>query len=201
MTHKRRANSGISTSGRGKGISAGIQNPVAWTPGRDLDAREWIAVGHRIGTVGRCIQWVIGDWLAYGNARFGERYARASKITGYDRQTLMNMVYVASRFEISRRREKLSWSHHEALASLPPIRQDYWLDLVLENRWSVADLRTMLRRFRLSDGEREEVKVIPPEDAVEPVSGAVLCPRCHTEVPVTPDLLMSMGSSTRGTAG
>ena len=52
---------------------------------------------------------------------------RASRITGYDVQTLMNMVYVATRFESGRRRERLSWSHHAELAALEPPEQEEWL--------------------------------------------------------------------------
>jgi hypothetical protein len=133
-------------------------SPISWTPNHELDAHEWAAAGHRIGAVGRCIQWLLGDWIAYGNTKFGERYARASKITGYDAQTLMNMVYVASRFPISRRRENLSWSHHETLASLEPEDQDQWLDEAGKHRWSVSDLRMMLRAARKggADADGEE---------------------------------------------
>lgn len=167
----------------------GSTGPIAWTPSEDLDANEWATAGRRIGAVGRCIQWLLGDWIAYGNERFGERYARASKITGYDPQTLMNMVYVASRFEISRRRENLSWSHHETIAALDHDDQDRWLDQAEANRWSVADLRMMLRVSR-REGAREEAEaegeppgasVLPEGSAVGPdvvASAATVCPKC-----------------------
>lgn len=164
------------------------RSPVAWAPARDLDAREWIAAGQRLGAVGRCIQWVLGDWLAYGNEKFGERYARAAKITGYDTQTLMNMVYVASRYDVSRRREKLSWSHHETLAALPVETQEHWLGIAAERRWSVADLRTMLRQSRSSGEEEAGIEEGPPAaDPIEP--GVVMCPRCRVEVPISPAVL------------
>ncbi|HEY0392510.1 MAG TPA: hypothetical protein VGC63_12435 [Solirubrobacterales bacterium] len=130
---------------------------ISWNPSHELDPHEWAAAGRRIGAVGRCIQWLLGDWIAYGNTKFGERYTRASKITGYDPQTLMNMVYVASRFSISRRRENLSWSHHEALASMDPSEQNRWLDEASEHRWSVLDLRMMLRAARKERKEEEEL--------------------------------------------
>jgi len=133
-----------------------VSHLISWNPSHELDPHEWAAVGRRIGAVGRCIQWLLGDWIAYGNTKFGERYARASKITGYDPQTLMNMVYVASRFPISRRREKLSWSHHEALASMDADEQDRWLDEVSEHRWSVLDLRMMLRAARKERVEEDD---------------------------------------------
>lgn len=158
-------------------------SPVAWAPPQDLDASEWASAGRRIGAVGRCVQWLLGDWIAYGNDKFGERYSRASRITGYDPQTLMNMVYVASRFSVSRRRENLSWSHHEALAALEPEEQDSWLDQAAEHRWSVSDLRAMLRLSRKRElaerAESEEPE--PDEPALVPT---MRCPRCGEQIAI-----------------
>lgn len=157
-------------------------SPISWSPNHELNAHEWAAAGHRIGIVGRSIQWLLGDWIAYGNAKFGERYARAAKITGYDTQTLMNMVYVATRFPISRRREKLSWSHHETLASLEPEAQDKWLDEASRHRWAVSDLRMMLRTAREGESKVDEDEDDPSvaRDAVP----AVTCPHCGKQVPL-----------------
>jgi hypothetical protein len=151
-------------------------SPIAWTPSHELEAQEWAAAGRRIGTIGRCIQWLLGDWIAYGNLKFGERYARASQITGYDRQTLMNMVYVASRFGASRRREGLSWSHHETLAALEQAEQDQWLDRAVAHRWSVSDLRMMLRASRktlpvkIGESDAESDHERPGSSEVAPVA-------------------------------
>jgi hypothetical protein len=156
---------------------------VAWTPAAELDVREWAEAGRRMGSVGRNIQWLLGDWITYGNQKFGERYARAAKITGYDPQTLMNMVYVATRFSISRRRENLSWSHHEALASREVEEQDRWLDQAALHHWSVLDLRTMLRMAK--KGQRELVEAAVDEKAeAHQSSSLVKCPRCGEEITV-----------------
>ena len=95
---------------------------VSWRPPRDIDFEEWARHGHRLGAAGRGASWWIGDWLNYGEATYGEHYARAAEITGYEVQSLMNMAYVASHFEISRRRERVSWSHHAELASRSDVR-------------------------------------------------------------------------------
>src|SRR2546421_2999086 len=130
--------------------------PVAWHPDRHLDLPEWIRQGKSLGTIGRGAAWWIGDWVNYGSAKFGEKYARAARITGYDIQSLMNMAYVAARFHISRRRENLSWSHHAEVAALPEEQQDHWLDIAAESRLSVRGLRDELRtwRARLKVAER-----------------------------------------------
>ncbi len=155
---------------------------VSWVPLGELGLREWAEVGRRIGSVGRNIQWLLGDWIAYGNEKFGERYARASKISGYDRQTLMNMVYVATHFPASRRRENLSWSHHEALAALESEEQERWLDQAVQHRWSVFDLRTMLR---VSRKESRELAVGGGAEKEDDGAGRMMmCPRCGEEISV-----------------
>jgi hypothetical protein len=150
--------------------------PVAWVPTRELDRGEWVTAGRRLGAMGRCGQWGIGDWIQYGNTRFGERYTRAAHITGYDVQTLMNMVYVASRFDISRRRENLSWSHHEALAALGSLEQDRWLDRAAAEGLSVADLRTELRSWRRQSKGASRA-------GSETNGKSLLCPHCGGVVP------------------
>jgi hypothetical protein len=155
---------------------------VAWTPPGDIDLAEWSAVGRRFGEIGRCSQWWLGDWIQYGNERFGERYTRAVKLTGYDVQSLMNMVYVASRFEISRRREGLSWSHHSALAALELDDQEHWLDRASAERLSVADLRAELRSARraLRAPAREDQSA---RETADPGKEALVCPNCGGRVP------------------
>lgn len=167
-------------------------NPVAWVARDELELSEWVGYGRRIGVTGRSAGWWIGDWLRYGNARFGERYVRAARTTGYDVQTLTNMVYVASRFAIARRREDLSWSHHAELAALDPEQQEHWLAFAAEERLSVRDLRTELRNSRalrpavkVEDerergkerrcvGKRKGVREISPP----PAPTTLVCPNC-----------------------
>jgi hypothetical protein len=154
---------------------------VAWTPHGDVGLAQWAAVGRRFGEIGRCSQWWLGDWILYGNQRFGERYTRAVKLTGYDVQSLMNMVYVASRFVVSRRRESLSWSHHAALAAMDVAEQERWLDRAGTERLSVADLRVALRSHRRGPTADAPDRQLPaPAD-----EKALVCPNCGGRVPLS----------------
>jgi hypothetical protein len=167
-------------------------NPVAWVARDELELSEWVGYGRRIGVTGRSAGWWIGDWLRYGNARFGERYVRAARTTGYDVQTLTNMVYVASRFAIARRRESLSWSHHAELAALDPEQQEHWLAFAAAEHLSVRDLRTELRNSRVlrpaekAEDERKQGRerrcVGKRERAGEidaaPAATTLVCPEC-----------------------
>jgi hypothetical protein len=146
----------------------GIVSATAWEPRSELALADWAEQGRRFGTIGRAAGWWIGDWLQYGNSKFGERYSRASRITGYDVQTLMNMVYVASRLDISQRRENLSWSHHAEVAALPPEERDRWLRVAEAERLSVRCLRDEIRRERRLNE--------PPKPVLE--DPGLICPNC-----------------------
>ena len=148
----------------------GILTAVSWTPPHELELAEWARRGQRLGTAGRASKWWIGDWLNYGAARYGEHYVRAAAISGYEVQSLMNMAYVGSRFEISRRRENLSWSHHAELAALPIPQQEAWLDRAASDRLSVHELRSDLRVAKATPTRERAAEA---EDA-----DAVVCPSC-----------------------
>ena len=152
---------------------------VAWRARQDLAFRDWVEQGRKLGVLGRSAGWWIGDWLNYGNSVYGERYARAARITGYDVQTLMNMTYVASRFDAGRRREGLSWSHHAELAALDPEAQDRLLARAESERLSVRDLREEIRRERRLAATGEEAEVQPADEPAQPEKRSdVVCPEC-----------------------
>lgn len=154
---------------------------VAWVPNGDLDHPGWIAAGRRLGSIGRCSQWWVGDWLRYGLSRWGEKYVEAARITRYDPKSLRNIAYVAARYELSRRRDNLSWSHHAELAMLKPTEQDEWLDRASQDRLSVSDLRTELRsRDR---GSKHGKESSPDTQSC----ASVICPNCGSPVPIPAD--------------
>ncbi|HEY0391663.1 MAG TPA: hypothetical protein VGC63_08145 [Solirubrobacterales bacterium] len=143
-----------------------------------------MATGRRLGAIGRCSQWWIGDWIRYGTARWGERYAEAARVTGYDVASLRNMAWVASQFDLSLRSDKLTWSHHVLLAPLEPAEQKRWLDHALEERLSVADLRIELRAAQGSGGK----PAASGGTRTEPDGASVtVCPHCGHELPTPTD--------------
>jgi hypothetical protein len=153
---------------------------VAWRAPQQLEYPDWALEGKRIGVMARGSPWWIGDWLCYGAARWGEMYVAAARITGYDPKSLRNMRYVASRFEVSLRRDDLTWSHHSLLASFDADGQRHWLDRASEERMSVEDLRVELRAIR-------RVASTPPADQSRLERHdkiVILCPNCGDPVPV-----------------
>jgi len=144
---------GDATPARAASRPANALSKIAWVPQRNLDHSDWMATGRRLGAIGRCSQWWIGDWVRYGAAKWGEKYAEAARVTGYDIASLRNMAWVASRFDLSLRNDKLTWSHHVLLAPLEVEEQRRWLRRASEERLSVADLRLELRAAR-DDGAK-----------------------------------------------
>jgi hypothetical protein len=132
----------------------------------------------------------VGDWLQYGATRWGEKYSEAARITGYDVKTLRNIAYVAKRFDLSRRRDKLGWSHHAEVAALEPHEQDRWLDRAVADHLSVADLRTELRSSQRAsrppdsgDGNSDELDAQPD---------TMTCPHCGMMIQLGSDARASL---------
>jgi hypothetical protein len=111
---------------------------------------DWKALGVKIAMYSEATAWWLGDWLAFGQMRYGRRYREGVELTGLEYQTLRNYAMVARRFEPSRRRDNLSFQHHAEVCSLDDDDQDFWLELAAERHWSKRELR---RRVRGESGE------------------------------------------------
>jgi len=117
-------------------------NGLQITPGIDFDS--WMLMGRRITGISNACAWCLGDWLVYGERAFSARYKTALAATSLDYQTLRNYAWVARRFEMSRRRDTLSFQHHAEVAALPEAHQDLWLLRAERARWSRNELRRRL---------------------------------------------------------
>lgn len=135
--------------GRRQGLAAIVRTTRC---GLRIDPRTpfevWSAMGARIAGHAKTTSWWLGDWVAFGERRYGERYRLAIDATGLDYQTLRNYAVVARRFRMSRRRDDLSLQHHAEVCALPDDLQDQWLELAAANHWSKQELRRRLREAR-----------------------------------------------------
>ncbi|MEO3977499.1 LmbU family transcriptional regulator [Streptomyces sp. CAU 1734] len=122
----------------------------------------WEQAGRHIARVVDSSAWCLGDWIIYGQSRYTDRYRRAVEAAGLDYQTIRNYAWVARRFDLSRRREALSFQHHAEVAALPPGQQDYWLDRAEQHDWSRNELRRNVR------GGRQKKTAVSRETGVLP---------------------------------
>lgn len=135
----------------------GETTPVSWRPRGDLHFEEWIAIGNTLQQVGASLNWWIGDWLNYGERQWGEMYAQAIEVTGWEYQRLADAKYVSRQLQFSLRNENLKWSHHREVAALDSAEQAAWLERAAVNAWSVRQLREEIR------GKAEPVLLVEAE--------------------------------------
>jgi hypothetical protein len=126
---------------------------------------KWVTIGQQLSAVRTSSAWCLGDWLVFGEAAFTGRYRDAIELTSLDYQTLRNYAWVARRFPMSRRRDKLSFGHHAEVAGLSEPEQDFWLRKAEDLSWSRNHLR---REVRSSLRERGED--CPPDGPADPPS-------------------------------
>ncbi|MDP9476332.1 MAG: LmbU family transcriptional regulator [Actinomycetota bacterium] len=94
----------------------------------NLTFEEWAACGKTLKGIDAAVKWWVGDWLVYGEDNFPDKWAQAVEATDYEEPTLRKAAWVASRFPRGKRRDALSYRHHETVAALPEEERDRWLD-------------------------------------------------------------------------
>ena len=118
---------------------------------QDLDFDEWNDLGQKLAPIGKSIGFIIGDWINYGDKRYGEKYDEALAKTGLAYQTLINCSHVARKVGIYLRKENLDWSQHATVAKLKTDEEKrYWLDMAEEHALSVRRLRKSINFGRLA---------------------------------------------------
>lgn len=123
---------------------------TSYTPPENISFEEWESIGQLLQRVERSVRWWVGDWLAFGERKYGETYAQAVEVTGYDVQSLKDMVWVSSRIEPSQRRDDLTWSHHREVAALEPDARKAWLSKAADEQMSTRELRTQVKDKKTS---------------------------------------------------
>jgi hypothetical protein len=127
-------------------------------------------------------QWRLGDLAGEVVTNYGakdlEKYVSC---IGVEYGTLLNYRRVAKRFTFSRRRENLSWSHHERLAAskLSPDEQDEWLFRAETEAWTVRRLAAKVeangirKRWEVEHQEAlADLRRVPPSAAQGSVSAS-----------------------------
>jgi hypothetical protein len=117
----------------------------------ELSFEEWEALGQKLAPVGKSIGFIIGDWINYGENRWGDKYEDAIKRTGMAYQTLRDFSYVARRVQLSFRNDKLDFVHHKVVAKLKsPEEQQHWLDMAVKHKLGKRRLRKSINFGRLA---------------------------------------------------
>lgn len=149
-----------------------VMTPIGLVINGNPAFEEWELCGRRLALVEKAIHWAIGDWLNYGEQRWGEMYAQVIDEENFSYQTLRKDKYVALSVALFRRRNKLSWSHHSEVAPLAPSEQNYWLDRAIEgdadgDMWSRSRLRNEIRAWKkLKQLDAHTPETVTVDDAI-----------------------------------
>ena len=155
-----------------------------------LSYERWAEVGLLLGRINRGVQWWTAAWIAYGEGHYGERFAQALAETGLATQTLLNWAWVHNAIPVSRRREELSWAHHEAVAALEPEDQAHWLGAALAGEqlpsgevkpWSATHLKQQLRALAPAKKPAKGPEKPQEPTSAEPAPAAVPAEKSQPE--------------------
>lgn len=122
---------------------------------RDVSKEEWMDVFKALKQVEGCVQFWIGDCLAYRQQKWG-MYDDIAEETGMDKKTLWEYKNVSQSIKPSARAEQLSYTHHREVASLPPEKQELFLNKAVEDKLSVRDLRNEIKKEKRNDDARHQ---------------------------------------------
>lgn len=114
-------------------------------------AEQWDKFGDVLRALHVASIWATADWLLYGDGRgdYGETYDAAIARLGLSYGRMANLLWLARKFEFSRRHENLSAEHHALVGGLETTKeQDRWLDKAEREQWDYAELRAALRAAR-----------------------------------------------------
>lgn len=118
--------------------------------GLEIDDRaseeEWLAFIEAVKRIHKSLQWIVGDWIAYGETFLGKTYEEMAQMTGlYNAGTLRQLAYVCRNTPMSIRIDTLSFAHHQAVMGLEQPARIEWLRHAADHHWGVARLREELQ--------------------------------------------------------
>lgn len=147
----------------------------------DVSDREaWLERGRGLARRRSEESWALADWIREGVDLMGPgAVAEAAGITGSPVRKIYNYLRTSITYDLSRRRDSLTFSHHSDTAALPEEARERLLDAAEAGSWSRAELRGAVReqsleaengrlKDRVADLERRlRVERMDPADALE----------------------------------
>lgn len=150
---------------RGFMKGAGLELPQA------LTYPEWEQFGSVFRRITTQVTWALADWLNFGEKKFGESYAQAIDITGFDYQYLADVAWVGRVFPLFARRENLPFSYHRETANKIFDDEDRTLLLgkaVLGKTEAGSDMVMRRDAFRALVKEYRKQKALPDPQESQP---------------------------------
>lgn len=111
----------------------------------NLQIEDFTHICFVLGQLHESVRFAIGDAILYAEELYGQDGYQAIDALALSEEAMREYVRVSQRVPKSRRRKHLSWSHHRAVAALPPPEQKEWLTKAEKEGLSHHALRGALR--------------------------------------------------------
>ncbi|MEL7234058.1 MAG: hypothetical protein AAGK74_06160, partial [Chloroflexota bacterium] len=150
------------------GIALGdrfLISPTGLEVADNITRDEWVAFAEIINRFETSIQWIIGDWLLCGDNRKYMTWEQVAKhfFDGrYSFETLKKYARVARDFAPGIRIPDASFAHHQTVMDCCSSEEEYvrWLELAVDQKWSVSQLRREIKQEDLPGKEPAWVRAI-----------------------------------------
>lgn len=116
---------------------------------------EWMKIGSALKRFYSANKWWVGDWLNFGESKYGETYAQAMEETGMQYDTLKNYKWVAHSVPNVIRNDNLSFSHHYMIARFDPKEQKALLEIADQEKMTRDQFKAFLKD-RYSPAKQKE---------------------------------------------
>lgn len=132
-------------------VGALIWKPTGLVVDGEVTQSDWEQTGKLLKQLDSSMQWLIGDLIVCGEYHKWGDQKQIAEAFGFEYATIRNFAYVCRKVEMSIRSDKLSFGHHQVIASLSPDEQAHWLEKANVNDWSIKRLSESLNRPEKSE--------------------------------------------------
>ena len=128
----------------------------------DITQHQHYLIGLELAKLEKGLQWAIGDW--FDAIKWGKK-ADICKVVGINYGTANNCAVVCREFQITRRRAKLTFTHHREVVSLERSEQERLLDWSVKKKIGVTTLRNEVKALQ---AKKVEGARLPPNIGAPP---------------------------------
>lgn len=107
--------------------------------------QEWEEVGRFIKKAEGSVHFWIGDWLNYGEQKWGEMYSQAMDATEYEYGTLRDDKWLSKSIQLSERSDNLGVGQARLIAPLPEEEKKYWSEEIKKEPIPVRELKKKIK--------------------------------------------------------
>ena len=129
----------------------------------NLTYNQLEAVGGLLGRMHQSLRFAIGDYLLLLENMYPEKFSQGAEVLGISEEGLREYLRVSEKVPRSIRREKLSWSHHRAVAALSKVNKDGKIesDVRSQREWLQRAETEKLSHHQLRDALRVDEPTDP----------------------------------------